>query len=139
VETASLILGVIGTVTGIGGLVWQLLTWRRNGPIVKVIGDSPIPYVGRTGVAGVTAWNEGRSPVTVTSCGLQELDGEVFYPGQPLPGSDQLPFRLEQGASGRWVVNVPQHRDTVPLRLRAYVRLANGKPIADMHRGLRYG
>lgn len=99
-EAASLILGVIGTVAGVGALAWQMITWKRSGPVVRVTGDVPFSYVGRTRVVRVAASNEGRSPVSVTSFGLQSLNGEVFFKGQPLQGSDRLPFRLEQGDSG---------------------------------------
>ena len=138
-EVASLVLGAIGTVTGIGALVWQVITWKHTGPVVTVTGDVPIPYVGKTGVVRITAFNDGRSPVWIASCGLQDLNGELFFPGEPLQGSDELPYRLENGARGRWLINVPQSMDTLPLRMRVYVRLANDKTVADKHPGLRYG
>ena len=138
-EVASLILGAIGTAAGIAALAWQLIAWRRSGPDVRVTGNVPIPYVGRTGMVRVTAWNKGRSPVSVISCGLQDLPGDVFFPGEPTSGSDQLPFRLEQGARGSWLIRVPEDIDRFPLRMRAYVRLADGEPVADKHPGLRYG
>jgi len=137
-DIASLILGIIGTFTGVGALAWQVITWRRSGPIVKVTGDIP-PYVGRTGVVAVTAWNGGRGPATVTACGLEDLDGKTFFPGEPLQGSHPLPFRLEQEDKGKWLVGVPAPVDTISLDMRAYVQLASGKRITDKYPGIRYG
>ena len=34
----SLILGVIGTVSGVGALVWNVLIWRRSGPVITIAG-----------------------------------------------------------------------------------------------------
>jgi hypothetical protein len=40
--------------------------------------------------------------VTVTSWGLRLPDGQTTFAQQPFPGSDKLPYRLEEGASGSW-------------------------------------
>ena len=63
--------------------------------------------------------------------------GMVVTP-QPLQGSDTLPFRLEPGSSGQWRIPVPAPVDAISLRMRAYVKLANGKTVSDTHAGIRY-
>jgi hypothetical protein len=136
---ASLVLGIVGTATGLGALAWQVITWRRSGPIVRVAGNCSTGLAGKTGVVDITAWNEGRGPVSVIVCGLQWPDGSMVVTPQPLQGSDVLPFQLEPGSIGQWQIPVPASLDTIPLRLRAYVKLVNGKIVSDTHPGIRYG
>ncbi len=64
-EVASLILGIIGTVTGIGALAWQVVTWTRSGPVVTLIARRRGRYE-----AEVIARNSGRGPVSVESLGV---------------------------------------------------------------------
>ena len=68
-EVASLILGIIGTVTGIGALAWQVVTWTRSGPVVTLITHRRGRYE-----AEVIARNSGRGPVSVESLGVT-VDG----------------------------------------------------------------
>lgn len=42
-EVAGLILGIVGSATGIGALVWQVITWNRSGPIVSVTANQAFP------------------------------------------------------------------------------------------------
>jgi hypothetical protein len=102
-EIAGLILGITGTATGVGALAWEVITWRRSGPVVSVDVLQGLPTYGdHVGdpVTCVTATNSGRAPVTVTSWGLELPDGQTMFVQDPFPGSDALPYRLEEGASG---------------------------------------
>ncbi|MDB4898123.1 MAG: hypothetical protein JWN15_4385 [Firmicutes bacterium] len=145
---ASLILGIIGSVTGIGALAWQVITWNRSGPVVKVTASQGFPVYGDDlgeQITIVTAENSGRSPVTITSWGLRFRDGQVMVIRRPLPSSDPIPHRLEAGASGSW------HFETVALAetckahgvnyedLTAYVKLGNGKTIDASRKGILLG
>ena len=67
-EVASLILGIIGTVTGIGALAWQVVTWSRSGPVVTLIARRSGRYE-----AEVIARNSGRGPVSVESLGVTHV------------------------------------------------------------------
>jgi hypothetical protein len=45
-EVAGLILGIIGTVTGIAALAWEVVIWRRSGPVVTVGVTQGLPTYG---------------------------------------------------------------------------------------------
>jgi hypothetical protein len=147
-EIASLILGIIGTVTGIGAMAWQVVTWRRSGPVVAVDVTQGLPtYDDDVGdpVTCVTATNTGRAPVTVTSWGLRLPDGQTMFVQQPFPGSDTLPYRLEEGASGSWRVETIQVAETCRAQginyadLRGYVTLATGETVYARRKGINLG
>lgn len=94
VPVASLILGIIGSVTGIGALAWQFYTWARSGPVITVSTSQGFPVHGnRLGeqTTGITARNSGRAPITVNSWGLRLPDGQNMVVLDPLPGSAGLP------------------------------------------------
>jgi len=119
-------------------LAWQVVTWRRSGPIVRVAGTCRTALVGKTGVVDVTAWNEGRGSISVVGCGLRRPASNAIIAPQPMQGSDPLPFRLEPGSIGHWQIPVPASMDAIPLSMQAYVDLANGKTVLDKHLGIRY-
>jgi hypothetical protein len=148
VEVVSLILGVVGTVTGIGALAWQMMTWRRSGAVVTVEANQAFPtYEDHLGEphTSVTARNSGRSPVTVSSWGLRFPDDQVMFIRQPFAGSSPLPYRLEQGASGSWfietaaVVETCKTHDVDYTDLTAYVSLADGRTVDAKRKGIQLG
>lgn len=62
---AGLILGIVGTLAGVGALGWQVLTWQASGPVVTVKAVQGLPtYQDRVGdpVTCVSSLNSGRSP-----------------------------------------------------------------------------
>lgn len=145
---AALILGIIGTSTGIGALAWQVITWQRSGPVVAVDVIQGLPTYGdHVGdpVTCVSAVNSGRAPVTVTSWGLELPDGQTMFVKHPFPGSDSLPYRLEEGASGAWrietieVAEMCQAQSIDYADLRGFVRLANGKTVYAQRKGIQLG
>jgi hypothetical protein len=145
---ASLILGVVGTVTGLGALAWQVIIWQRSGPVVAVSAIQAFPTYGdRVGeqVTCVTARNSGRAPVTVSSWGLRFPDGQVMFVRQPFAGSDALPYRLEEGASGSWYIETVAVAEACRAHgvdyqdLTAYVNLANGQTIDAKRKGIQLG
>jgi hypothetical protein len=148
VEVTSFILGIVGTVTGIGALVWQVITWKRSGPVVTVTAMQALPTYGdRVGdpLTCVTARNSGRAPVTVSSWGLRFPDGQVMFIRQAFAGSDALPYRLEAGASGSWSVETTAVAETCKAHgvdyadLTAYVNLANGQSVDAKRKGIQLG
>jgi len=46
VELASFVLGIVGTVTGVGALAWELVKWNREGPDVAVSVNQALPISG---------------------------------------------------------------------------------------------
>lgn len=148
VEVTALILGIVGTVTGVGALVWQVITWKRGGPVVTITATQAFPTYGdQVGEAltCVTARNSGRAPVTVSSWGLRFPDGQVMFIRQPFAGSDQLPYRLEEGASGSWFIETAvvartcQEHGVDYADLTAYVSLASGPSVDAKRRGIQLG
>jgi len=95
---ATFVLAIVGTVAGVGSLVWSIVTFKRSGAVVKV------KAWGGYGLFVIEVANTGRAPVTVVYCGPAHRgkSGVVRYPGEIYGRSDELPFRLEQGDSGTW-------------------------------------
>ena len=64
---AALVLGIVGAVTGVAALAWQVITWRKSGAVVRVTATQAFPAYGGSSeqFLNVTARNTGRSPVTV--------------------------------------------------------------------------
>jgi hypothetical protein len=148
VDVTNLIFVIIGTAAGVGALLWGVITWRRSGPVVtvKVLQGFPA-YGDHLGdpITCVTATNSGRAPVTVTSWALELPDGQTMFVQQPFPGSDTLPYRLEQGASGTWSVETIRVTETSRAEgvdygdLRGFVKLASGKTICARRKGINLG
>jgi len=67
-EVTTLVIAIIGAVTGLGSLAWQVVTWGQGGPVVAVTARQSFPAFGAhlgDPHMSVTASNSGRSPVTV--------------------------------------------------------------------------
>src|ERR1700728_1334440 len=104
------VLGAIGAASGVPALGWQVYTWRRSGPVVKVsVYDSPAsrpdedfvlqvaPDVTRMLV--VTARNFGRSDACLVGWGFwlgnnQYPDRERAMWPHEFPLSSKVPFDL---------------------------------------------
>lgn len=91
--------------TGISSLIWQVISWRRAGPVVRLYASSSFF---RSGIA-ITAFNAGRSDVTVTSLVIPFRDGKEWPITEGRKGlvvtENHFPHRLEAGASARWDVD----------------------------------
>jgi hypothetical protein len=100
---AGLILGIIGAITGVAALAWQVITWRQSGAVIAVTACQAFPafgdHVGEQHV-NVSACNSGRSPVTVKGWGLRLPGGGTMISTNPVPWSSPMPHRLEPGADG---------------------------------------
>jgi len=161
----TLMLGIIGTVTGVGSLAWQVVTWRISGPVVKVTVVQHVPPplwtpslladLAREAdlvdfepreqsfpVTVVTAMNTGRSPITVTGIGLRTRDGQDIPAGAFREGSGKLPFRLQPGTNGSWSFLTKDVKyegwklGIEQLDLTAYVNLADGQIVYAKRRGI---
>lgn len=142
---AALILGIIGALTGVGALTWQVITWRQSGAIVTVTALQAFPtygdHAGEPHV-NVSARNTGRSPVTVKGWGLRLPDGRSMVVPNPAPWSSPLPHRLEPGADGSWYVPTAEvarfcaEDGTRQQDVIAFVILADGRTISAKERGI---
>lgn len=144
-EVTTLVIAIIGAITGVAALAWQVITWRQSGPVVVVTATQAFPTYG-PGVGephvNVTASNSGRSPVTVKGWGLRFPDGQTMVFPNPVPWSDPLPNRLEPGADASWYVpTVEVARACAQHGVRqqdmtAFVNLADGRTISVRERGI---
>jgi hypothetical protein len=135
------LLAVIGAVTGIGALVWQMFTWRRLGHRVKVTSSYVIPIYGDTpgdnDQVCVTAHNHGTSAVTITNWGIKVADNQHAQMTRVFPSSDTIPHRLEPGAEANFYFPVGELRDYNARtgfsydRMRPYVKLATRQTIVS--------
>lgn len=123
----GLIIGVVGGVTGVTALLWQVITWWRSGPRVT----AEVDWSGITPDGArfrVTARNLGRSAITVTS--ITAVNPQTNF--NILQGSrfnkTNMPFRLEGGGAESWdlPIVVPYSRN---LTIIFTVNLANNKAI----------
>jgi hypothetical protein len=142
---AGLILGIIGAITGVAALAWQIITWRQSGAVVAVTAHQAFPAYGdQLGEphVNVSARNSGRSLVTVNGWGLRLPNGRTMVNLNPVLWSSPLPHRLEPGADGSWYM--PTHeiaRFCAEHGVRqqgmiAFVNLADGRTISAKERGI---
>ncbi len=137
-EVTTLVIAIIGAITGLGSLAWQVVTWGQSGPVVAVTARQSFPtygdHVGDPHMS-VTASNTGRSPVTVKGWGLRMPDGQTMVMPCNLSWSASLPHRLEPGADASWYMPTAEvqkfcaehgirHQD-----MTAFVNLADGGTI----------
>jgi hypothetical protein len=138
---AALILGIIGAITGVGALAWQVITWGKSGAVVTVTTCQAFPIDGDQ-LLHVSARNTGRSPVTVNEWGLRLPDGGSMVALYPALRSSPLPHRLEPGAEASWYVGTAEvarfcaERGTRQQDMIAYVDLADGRTISAKERGI---
>ena len=104
---AGLILGIVGTITGISAIVAQVITWKLSGPVIIVRGlwEGEQP--------SIKVWNRGRAPVSVDELGIYVGFGPVtrfsrtHYRLHPdlLEGQAKLGHLLAAGTSATWTFN----------------------------------
>lgn len=129
----------VGAVAGVGGLVWQFVTWRRSPHRVTLalsnswltdgygnLGDDPI---------GIEVRNTGSGPVSITRWAIGLPGDKNMFITRPVPGSVQLPHRLEPGDSANLFAlsdDMRRHHaehKTPFNRMRPWVGLGTGEKI----------
>jgi hypothetical protein len=138
VAVTALVVSILALLLAATSLGWQVYSWRRTGPAVKVTVDNAIP-VGIPGVPDhllqVTATNHGRGPTTVMGWGFQLPNNNVLAVPQQTPMSTPLPRRLEGGAEASWFMDPQEIRLRsaelrIPFdRIIGYVTLAGGEKV----------
>jgi hypothetical protein len=133
-------------VSGLVALGWQIITWRASGPMISVkVTQGILTYGASVGdmVTIVTAINRGRAPVTVRTWGLRLPDGQTMFVPEPVPGSNAIPYRLDQGSSADWRVptavvdSACRARGVSHTMLRGYVALGTGRDVVARKRGIQ--
>jgi hypothetical protein len=143
-DLVTLLVAVLGVVTGAASLAWQWYSFRRSGPDVTVRiswGLAPASLVEDEMVLVliVEANNAGRQRIQITSWGIR-LPGKLgsiqtLYPSF---GSSPIPTVLEPGHSASWVMQTARldrrlHELSASrsLKLRGWVSLGSGKKVAS--------
>lgn len=119
---AALVVALVGVVIASASLAWQVYSWRRTGPALKVSASNALVASGpRTGVnlIQVKAVNRGRSSLQVTGWGFQLPDGSAWFGARQYRFSSPLPTTLDGGHEAAFFVE--EHA------LHDY--LANGTPL----------
>ncbi|MGW6009696.1 hypothetical protein [Streptomyces sp. NPDC055210] len=106
---ATLLVSLAALAISIIALIWQFITWLRNGPVIHVMTHYAIPVVdgemSNSQYLSVSATNRGRAPATITSWGLLLPGGRTTVSASaPLPGVEPLPFRLDPYAESSWYI-----------------------------------
>jgi hypothetical protein len=104
----ALLISIAALILSAVSLSWQVYSWKRTGPVLKVsVSHSAPTYGPRNDVVGdwhttVTAVNGGRTAATVTSWGFEMPDGRTLVPTEHLSWADPLPGRIEPHAKASW-------------------------------------
>jgi hypothetical protein len=139
---AALIVSVLALVVAASSLVWQVISWRRSGPQVKVETANSFPVFDEPGGrrdlgdhhVEVKAYNGGRAPVTLTAWGLQLPGGRTAI-SRGTAWSSPMPHRLEPGAEAGWHMSADEVRAVcaeqgVTFRqVHGFVTLAGGERV----------
>lgn len=118
VAVAALVVALVGVVIASGTLTWQIVSWLRDGPRVKVKLSSAFPtYGGHLGPHHyqVTAVNVGRSPLALSGWGFELPNGHSTFMAVPLPFSTPLPHTLEGGHEASFYIEVAALESGLPL------------------------
>ncbi len=141
VGLTGLAIAIVGAITGIVSLWWQIRTRRRGAHNVRVTVTAalPIPPFGDADwQVCVSPANIGATPVAITGWGLEMPKKRgTLVQTQFSPFSDNLPHMLQPGTS----INLFWPQDHVRLaiqthasdltasQLRAFVRLGTGETV----------
>jgi hypothetical protein len=153
-DIASLTLGLIGAVTGVVALLWNVVEFALAGPRIQVRlsegrtdgfqlitgpglwAQNPsytgieLPYR----VVAIEVTNRGRAAVTIASAGMKFTNGTEFH------ATDETNYRLDAHSSHTWrlpfetasaVVTTSRKSNMPAESARGLARLATGKAIVS--------
>jgi len=142
VALVGLIIAVIGALTGIASLWWQIVTRRKGAHNVRVSVSSALPVPSTGPIPDwqvcISPANIGAAPVAITGWGLEMPDKRgSLVQTKYSPFSDTLPQVLQPGTSISlfWPqeevrLAISTHApDVKAASLRPYVRLGTGETI----------
>jgi hypothetical protein len=137
---ATAIVASFALVVSLFSLGWQVVSWRRTGPVIVVKSTNAFPAYGSSvgdHHISAEATNRGRAPATIEGWGFELPDGRSIVPnGEQLPGVASLPHRLDPFTSASWYIlaadirRVAEEQGVHPSLLRPFVLVAGqGKKI----------
>jgi hypothetical protein len=132
------VLAIIGVVAASVSLIWQVVSWRLTGPVVRVKVGTGIPV--REGQLGpemvyVRAINIGRAPIEVAGWGFRLPDGRTIVGVDEYGGGENVPFTLAGGHSESWymyrttLMGTREGASGAPIALRGMVQLGTGREL----------
>ncbi len=144
-DIVTLVIAVVGAVTGIGALFWNIAEFRLTGPRVKVriqaamlskpMGTAivgPVEVWQQTSdprfdeqAVGIEVRNVGRFPATVQKYQVNLTGGAAFSYMQSLVGPP-VPHRLEPGDKETWYIEL----HAVAATQAAFMTMKNGNNAA---------
>jgi hypothetical protein len=98
-------IAIAGAATSASALFWQITSWKRSGPLIRVDAIFILERIDPTLKLVVTAYNSGRADAQ-----LRTVHVKVARPGElgyPLTGYFPLPVTLPAGHSQRLVSERP--------------------------------
>ncbi len=139
--------GIVGALTGVASLFWQIVVHRRSGRLVLVESSYMIPVYGPPHApefhdddqVAIAVSNRGGAPVTVTNYGVA-MDGKrsknnLYVMDRPVWGTT-LPASVEPGGEpAQLLVPVAElrraHQESgIPFRkMRPWVDLGDGRRV----------
>ncbi|MBF4770279.1 hypothetical protein ISU10_21090 [Nocardioides agariphilus] len=143
-EVSTLVIAVVGAVTGVAALATQVWGLLIAGPRIKVtVANALVPIGGPGGsltwALSLDASNVGRLPVTILDAGTTFRAGREWKkaPLGMMPADswhgDRAPYRLADGEATTWIlepVTLAQAAEENRVRdVYGYVRLATGKTV----------
>ncbi|MGI5211508.1 hypothetical protein [Plantactinospora sp. CA-290183] len=116
------LLSIIAIDMSAASLLWQVVSWKRSGPVVTVTAVQALVTVDMSGqwFTSVTARNTGRSPITVTGWEFRMPGGGSVVSTRTVRWSTPLPYRLEAGAEGTWFMVTDGVQETCAKRGARY-------------------
>jgi hypothetical protein len=123
-DIATLVIAVVGAITGVGSLLWNVVSHSLTGARVRVevLGGwtdltavVAVPWPGfdprtpptsqfTTPVVAIRVRNVGRLPAWVTRWSLDVGDGTRLDDQVSMPGNDPLAHRLDGGEENMWLL-----------------------------------
>jgi hypothetical protein len=116
-EVATLVLALVGALTGVVALVWNVVVFVWSGPRVRVeihealtdgasmvygpstwTGDTMAPGVWTERAIALEVINTGRAPVTIASVGVRFSDGMEYR------DTNEENFRLDAHSRHTWPI-----------------------------------
>lgn len=110
ISYAALIVSLLALITSFS---WGVFTWRRNGPIVRVDGDTrppllqhgrPVRAAAELTTLTIIARNTGRAPARIHKFWLAGKGTRTSV--QRMEQSDPLPVTIDPGSTAKWYVDI---------------------------------
>jgi hypothetical protein len=134
----SLIISICALIGSAISIVWQIYTWRHNGPRVTVKAAHAVTAgpIGRQDFIAITAANDGRASTIAHQFGFKLPNDRIFV--QPLSELPvELPAELKPGGevtyyfSRKGLQRAAAKENWEPKDLRPFVKTGHGEVVGS--------